>query len=475
MCPNLSILNTTMKLKATLCLIFCLVSAASAQFNQALRVSQEDLRKAEEELAALEARIAEEKLPLAKELNRLETLAIQLRDETNLMRRAADSAEASLITMQDRVKALADNNSYLMNILNDYISRWKTTIHLAELPQYLDDIVQAQEAQQNSEMEDARRFSEQLDIVEHALRRVNAMVGGATFKGGALVGPNNALEQGNFALVGPLAFFASSESEEAGIAIQEIGSADPRVESIGPETLAGVRELVNGGKGVVPVDFSLGEALRFANEADTIPTEIGKGGMVMWPILGLFAVSMLIVLIKTIQLMGVKQAKDKDLDAIMDLLRQGKKEEALKYGANVGGPVGELLKAAVEHADADKEVLEEVLYEVIIGTQPRLESMLPFVAVTAAVAPLLGLLGTVMGMIQTFKIITVVGTGDAGSLSSGISVALITTKWGLIVAIPTLICHALLSRMARGVIGSMEQAAVGFINGLAENQDEQAA
>jgi biopolymer transport protein ExbB len=131
-----------------------------------------------------------------------------------------------------------------------------------------------------------------------------------------------------------------------------------------------------------------------------------------------------------------------------------------------------MLCAAVENSDEDREVIEEILYETIIKAQPKLERFLAFIAVVAATAPLLGLLGTVTGMIKTFKLITIVGTGDARNLSSGISEALITTKWGLIVAIPTLIIHALLNRKAKGVVGSMEQAAVSFINGVAEMRGE---
>jgi biopolymer transport protein ExbB len=95
-------------------------------------------------------------------------------------------------------------------------------------------------------------------------------------------------------------------------------------------------------------------------------------------------------------------------------------------------------------------------------------------ALTAAAAPLLGLLGTVTGMINTFKLITVFGTGDASNLASGISQALVTTELGLVVAIPSLIIHGLLSRMARQKLGDLEQIAVGFINGVigARNQDD---
>jgi biopolymer transport protein ExbB len=78
----------------------------------------------------------------------------------------------------------------------------------------------------------------------------------------------------------------------------------------------------------------------------------------------------------------------------------------------------------------------------------------------------MGLLGTVIGMIRTFHLITVFGTGDAKSLSSGISEALITTALGLIVAIPTLILHGALSRMAKRKLGILEELSVAFVNGV---------
>ena len=93
-------------------------------------------------------------------------------------------------------------------------------------------------------------------------------------------------------------------------------------------------------------------------------------------------------------------------------------------------------------------------------------------AITAAAAPLLGLLGTVIGMIKTFQLITIFGTGDAKSLSSGISEALVTTALGLIVAIPTLILHGALSRMAKHKLGLLEQLSVAFVNGVTAIQTQ---
>ena len=136
----------------------------------------------------------------------------------------------------------------------------------------------------------------------------------------------------------------------------------------------------------------------------------------------------------------------------------------------IKGPVGRMLKAGVDNLREPRELVEEVMYEVVLTSRLKLERFLPFVAISAASAPLLGLLGTVTGIINTFKLITVFGSGDVKSLSGGISEALITTKFGLIVAIPSLLLHAFLSRKAKGVTDQMEKSAVSFTNQLARTQ-----
>jgi biopolymer transport protein ExbB len=105
----------------------------------------------------------------------------------------------------------------------------------------------------------------------------------------------------------------------------------------------------------------------------------------------------------------------------------------------------------------------------MLGARTRLERGLPFLALAATTGPLLGLLGTVTGMIATFKAISSFGSGDPKMLAAGISEALICTATGMAVAIPSLLLHAFLSRRAKGIIGSMEQTAVGFVNGVPES------
>jgi biopolymer transport protein ExbB len=123
-----------------------------------------------------------------------------------------------------------------------------------------------------------------------------------------------------------------------------------------------------------------------------------------------------------------------------------------------------MLALGVEHLREPRELIEEVMYERVLTTRLQLNRMLPFIAICAASAPLLGLLGTVTGIIDTFKMMTVFGSGDVKALSGGISKALITTEYGLIVAIPSLLLHAFLSRKARAIVGSMETAALAFAN-----------
>ncbi|MDB4796762.1 MotA/TolQ/ExbB proton channel family protein, partial [bacterium] len=129
-------------------------------------------------------------------------------------------------------------------------------------------------------------------------------------------------------------------------------------------------------------------------------------------------------------------------------------------------PSSALLLVGIDHAEESIELVEEVLYESMLSVQPKLERFLNVIAVTAATAPLLGLLGTVTGIIKTFKLMQVFGAGDPKPLMAGISEALITTELGLILAIPSLLLHALLSRKVAAVLSRLEKLSVAFVNGL---------
>ena len=121
-------------------------------------------------------------------------------------------------------------------------------------------------------------------------------------------------------------------------------------------------------------------------------------------------------------------------------------------------------KTAKGYQGQKHDILEEILYETIIDIQVKLEKALPLIAVTAATAPLLGLLGTVTGMIDVFRQITNFANPENSELARGISEALVTTKFGLVTAIPSLIVHALLSRRLQGLISAMESFSARLVH-----------
>lgn len=463
-----------MKKAFTILLLLCTTQLGAQTFQQAADSAKTDLDNSLKKLSSLRKLISVERIPMSKELSELESDALSKRNESERVRRLRDNRQFDLRSLENRIKRIRDNNNYLSSLLGDFIRRFETHIHIGELQIYKEQIDSTKLIMEDAGVDGSVRFKAQLQLLDKAFDRLERKIGGDVFSGSAVV-PGGLYEEGQFATIGPLVYFSSNHSDQAGVAQMQIGSLNAVVHEVDDKFRPGIRSMVDTLSGNVPVDTTLGDALKIAAAQDSIPEHIKKGGVVMIPILGLAFFAFIIGVFKWFEIGGVKRARRRDLDAILRHLRHGDKDDALAFAKSVKGPVGEMLAAAVEHSEDEKELIEEVLYEKIVILQPKLERMLPLIAVTAATSPLLGLLGTVTGMIKTFKLITVFGTGDAKSLSSGISEALITTEFGLIIAIPSLILHAILSRKAKGVISSMEQTAVGFINGVTQIKTSEAS
>jgi len=289
-------------------------------------------------------------------------------------------------------------------------------------------------------------------------------LGGHVYEGSAVA--DGVPEKGRFVMVGPLVMFTGN-SGQSGLAEQLRGTTEASLIDLEDEAFAaGISKTISSGAGELPFDSTMGNALKIKQVEETWWEHINKGGVVIWPLLGLGLAAALIALIKWFQLSALKQVRPSDLQAVLDKVNENDTASALALAKRIKGPAGELLETAIQNTDQSKEMLEEILYERMLHTKPKLDRFLPFISLTAATAPLLGLLGTVTGMINTFKLITVFGTGDPKRLSSGISEALVTTEYGLIIAVPCLLMFAFLSRKAKGILSSMEQTAVGFVNGL---------
>ena len=196
----------------------------------------------------------------------------------------------------------------------------------------------------------------------------------------------------------------------------------------------------------------------------TIYSVINSGGIIGWVIMGLGAFGLLLALLRFFFLMGSNSATGPLAKATLIQLKEGGQEQALTFLKTKKGATARVLKATIRNLEGDREHVEDVVMESIMHESSRLDRFGSAIMVIAAVAPLLGLLGTVTGMIATFDIITEFGTGDPKLLSGGISIALVTTELGLIVAIPMLLVGNMLSAWAEKIKDAMEHSALHVIN-----------
>ncbi|MBN2809285.1 MAG: MotA/TolQ/ExbB proton channel family protein [Deltaproteobacteria bacterium] len=223
-----------------------------------------------------------------------------------------------------------------------------------------------------------------------------------------------------------------------------------------------LKEFIAGESPSVYLDFSGGDAVRRLALTPSSWERLLSGGILVWPILLVGLVALIFSLERFFFLSRVKSNTDKVMGTIIQLVAKGDFQRCLELLQNKKGPVFRVLAAGLGARQASRDVLDSVLEEAILKELPRLEKFLPTLQVLAAIAPLLGLLGTVTGMINTFQVITVYGAGDPRMMSGGISEALITTKLGLTVAIPIILLHTWFARRVDAIIGDMEEKSVSL-------------
>lgn len=436
--------------------------AASASVYQKLENSVNELNSLREQIAA-------EKVPLSRELSNLESKLSDVRREYQNTTRILDSKTLSLSNLRSEIKSREQEAAYLSNLLGEYIRNFESRLHIVELHRYEDKLEEANLALENSNLSELEVYKAQAGMLQTALDRLNDSLGGTTFNGTA-TDDGGKIHNGTFLLLGPSALFKSEDGAVVGTAEQRLGSLEPTVFSytdLGDTEAA--KQLIESGNGLFPLDPTMGNAHQFEELKDTPLDHLRKGGMVMYPIAGLACIVLFIAFIKAVHLfLFVQTPSSSRVNNFVKAVSTQDEEKVKEAVARIGGPVGKMLKAGVEHITHPRELIEEVMFEKVMTIRLKLESLLPFISISAATAPLLGLLGTVTGIIKTFQMLNLIGSGDMKALSSGISEALLTTMYGLIVAIPSLLLYAFLSRRARGVINEMEKAAVAFVNQLSK-------
>ena len=435
---------------------------------------EEKLSQSLADLSIARKRIADEKLPMSQELSRLEREQLAARKVYDELKRQADSQNLDIGNRRAKVKEKEQAQQYLSSLLTEYVRQFETNLHIAELHQHDEILKRARLAAENNALTPSEVFDAQLALIQGSVGRLEDLVGGAKFTGQA-ISPDGILREGTFLHFGPAVCFRSDDGKWSGEVEQKLGSMEPAILSYNtPEDSEAAGSLVSTSRGSLPFDASLGNAHKIAETKETVREHILKGGPVMAPILGLAALIALIALVKWIQFSLVRTPTEKQLLQLWPAVAAKDQEQAIRIATTLRGPAGEMLRAGTAHLKGTRELIEESMYEIVIDTRHKLNSALAFIAVGAACAPLLGLLGTVTGIITTFKMITVFGSGDIKMLSSGISEALITTEYGLYVAIPAILAHSFLTRRVKTLMDRMERIAMSFVNEMldAENKGE---
>ena len=198
-----------------------------------------------------------------------------------------------------------------------------------------------------------------------------------------------------------------------------------------------------------------GGLLRALINTPTLVERWHFGGIVGYVITAVFAVAIGLAIWRFVVLSGMSS----------------KVTSQLKSGTATGdNPLGRVLKVAADNPGLDPESLELKLHEAVLKERPEIESGLNLLKIISMVAPLLGLLGTVTGMIITFQMITLFGAGDPKAMAGGISQALITTVLGLVVAIPTVLMHTLVNGKAQRILHVLEEQSAGIVAGSVEGK-----
>jgi biopolymer transport protein ExbB len=213
--------------------------------------------------------------------------------------------------------------------------------------------------------------------------------------------------------------------------------------------MAGARAIADSaGEVEFSIDPTRGQLLALLVQAPDLRGRVAQGGVIGYLIIGLGVIAFITAIFRLFSLTRTNRRIQKQLET-MD-----------QPGDN---PLGRIARVYQEEKDWDTEALELKLSEAVLRELPAVNRGLGFLKIVAAVAPLMGLLGTVTGMIITFQAITLFGAGDPKLMAGGISQALVTTVLGLTVAIPTLLMHQLVQARAKRIGDLLEQEAVALV------------
>ncbi len=392
-----------------------------------------------------------------------------------------------------RLKKFKSGSRAKANVVTNKISAYETQLQRldAEIEQLNDDVIKAEHQieansdnqqaldsmfeQANASMSDyGFKLADQVDFVnaknEDRLGELYQMandlvvtLGSVRKEKGTFFLANGTQANGTIVRIGNIAAYGTSDSGSG--ALVPAGEGAFRIYK-GEETGAVARAVAEGEPPQLLKIFlfeSSSKAIDQKPEKSALEV-VESGGIIGWVIVTLGLLVVIAIVARIFYLRSASATNNVVLKKVSTLVRKGKLAEALRFCERTKGSTARVVASTLRNIDRERDHLEDIVSESILHESGNLSRFSTFIIVIAAVSPLLGLLGTVTGMITTFDVITEFGTGDPRLLSGGISTALVTTELGLIVAIPALLTGNLLNAWSNRIKENMEKAALRVIN-----------
>ncbi len=419
------------------------------------------LAEASAQWAETRQRITDEKAPLLTALRAAEERIVAAEGDRARIETRLENAKEQRRQLQKERDPVQKNLGYASTLAHDALVAIQDGLAPGErdlvggpLQQVLDRFDATTRASSAEATADA------LDFMTQSIKR---SLGGYQAPGSAVLADTNELVEGTYAFAGPDAFFATAARDAFGVVRNRENVEHPFLYRMDDWNAAEANAFFQGERGTMMADTTGGKALRLQETKGTMLEHIERGGVVSYAIIGVGLLSLLLILNKTYDLLHLKVDQPPQVNAFLRQLHEVPPAERAALLGSIRSGTRELLATGLHHLDQPKQALEEYLWAVLMRIRLHYERRLPLLAVIAVAAPLMGLLGTVTGMVRTFALITVFGTGNAGNLASGISEVLVATELGLVVAIPSLVAHGYISNRIQRKLALLERYSLQFV------------
>jgi biopolymer transport protein ExbB len=410
------------------------------------------------ELTATREKISSEKLPLSKKLSLAEDDLALARKELDLAQRARDMKNLDQSSLKAEIKQREEENTYMLNLLNEFGRNFgEKSIHISERSGHREKLDLAKATHENSNASHEDKYKASFRVVDAALTRIGDLLGGHSYPGVAL-DAQGGLVEGKFAQIGPMVLFSSADGAVAGWASEAKGSKETVLKGAEHSKIFGpaFASLMAGGEAVIASDFTMGQALRnYGNKNSIIRTFI-HGGPIMWPLLFAAIVAAVVSLERTLFIVSEKRRQNPEqVEKIFTLVESGNQPAAIQVANASTDFVARVLGFALANANLS---IGQAISKASALELKRFSRGLPILDTIITAAPLLGLLGTVTGMMNTFSMMGGDELGAPAAITGGIAEGLIATAFGLLVAITCLFPNNYLNARIESAQHEMEDA-----------------